>query len=717
MRITVAMLVSCGALGAWAGEGKWTPQQVLELGPAWVKQQGFTPPLDVLWDEKKGGGLLANAVQLPMSGCSASFVSADGLLITNHHCVGGILQEHSTVQANLIKDGFLARRREDEKPAKAFRVQVPRRFVDVTREVLAAVPAGADDLTRFKAVEAKQKALVAACEATPGTRCTFAAFDGGLFFTLTEFAELSDVRLVYAPPEMVGNYGGEADNWSWPRHTGDFSLVRVYVDGKPYQPRYWFPVSTRGVKPGDAVGVLGYPGVSYRAWLAEEMIERRDLYFPRVQELSGEWLRVMQQEAEANPASAIATADDLRSLLNRRKNAEGQVAGIARGRLIEKQRAAEQAVKAWASGKKEHQPALTAFDELAAMMADKRKTWERDFLLDAIASGPRALGWPTTLVRKATEGQKPDPEREPGFQERDLSRLRDRLERDQKRYAPTVDSRLLESWVVRALQLPEAQRLPSIEAAFGKFRGGDGGVKVDRPALRKQLETLVTGSKVFDLKERLAMFAEGPDQLKARKDSLLDLAFVVDAERRALKDRRDAWAGAVLRLRPQWRRAVIAQAGKPIAPDANSTLRVTFGKVAGYVPRDALVAQPQSTLSGLIEKHTGEGDFDAPLKVREAFAAGKKGRWVDPLLKDVPIDFLSDCDTTGGNSGSPTIDGSGKLVGVNFDRVWENVANDFGYNPAIARNVNADVRYLLWLLEEVEGATELLTELGVTKGR
>ena len=158
-----------------AGEGKWTPQQVLELGPAWVKQQGFSLPLSKLWDEKKAGGLLANAVQLP--GCSGSFVSADGLLITNHHCIVGILQEHSTPAANLVKNGYLAKTRDDEKPAKAFRIQVPRRFVDVTKDVLAAVPEGADDLTRFKAVEAKQKQLVAECEAKAGTRCTFAAFD------------------------------------------------------------------------------------------------------------------------------------------------------------------------------------------------------------------------------------------------------------------------------------------------------------------------------------------------------------------------------------------------------------------------------------------------------------------------------------------------------------------------------------------------------------
>jgi Peptidase S46 len=232
--MTVCAAVGCLPAAVFAAEGKWTPQQVQQLGAAWVKQQGFAVPLNTLWDPVKNQGLLANAVQLP--GCSGSFISADGLLITNHHCAVSVLQEHSTPQANLVKDGFLAKSRDDERASKSFRVQVPRAFRDVTAQVLAAVPSAADDRQRFKAVEAMQKALVAECEKAPQTRCTFATFDGGVSFTLTEFTELSDLRLVYAPPTSVGDFGGEVDNWTWPRHTGDFALLRAYADGKPYHP-------------------------------------------------------------------------------------------------------------------------------------------------------------------------------------------------------------------------------------------------------------------------------------------------------------------------------------------------------------------------------------------------------------------------------------------------------------------------------------------------
>jgi Peptidase S46 len=421
-----------------------------------------------------------------------------------------------------------------------------------------------------------------------------------------------------------------------------------------------------------------------------------------VAELTQAWEAIIEDEAKRVPETAVAVADDLRGVLNTRKNAQGQLAGLARGHLVDNQRAMEERVKQFARAHAEFAPSLEAFDALTASMNERLATWDRDFLLDWSVRGARALTWPLSVVRKSVEFQKPDAEREPGWQDRDLPRLRERLERDQKRYAPAVDQRLFASWVRRALTLPKEQRLASIDAVF------------KNPAEVEQTIAQLARSKIFDPASRKQMLEETPEQLKARHDPLIDLALALDADRRELRDRRDGLSGRALRLRPQWRKAVAAEAKKPLAPDANSTLRVTFGIVKGYSPRDAIDYQPQTTLAGLLQKHTGAEPFDVPQKVRDA--AQKKGqRWRDRRLGDVPVDFLSDCDTTGGNSGSPTIDAQGRLVGVNFDRVWENVANDFGYNPAIARNVNADARYLLWLLDEVEGAGWLLKEMGAAK--
>ncbi len=265
---------------------------------------------------------------------------------------------------------------------------------------------------------------------------------------------------------------------------------------------------------------------------------------------------------------------------------------------------------------------------------------------------------------------------------------------------------MLESWIGRALALPEGQKIAAIEAAFGGLSPEE---------LHRKLPAIVVASRLDEPEARQVMFGQTPDQLGARKDPLLDLATSIAEAMDRLDEKRESWEGAISRLRPQWRRAVIAAAGKPVAPDANSTLRVSFAHLQGYEPRDAVFYQPQSTLSGVVEKNTGEEPFNAPPMVLQAAAAKDHGRFEDPQLNDIPVDFLADADTTGGNSGSPVVNGRGELVGVNFDRVWENVANDFGYNPEIARNVSVDIRYLLWLLERTPGAESLLKEIGVDR--
>ena len=713
-KILFAALLLISA-SAFALDGKWTPQQVLEIDPAWLKKQGLEIPPSRLWDPKRGTGLLAGTINV--GGCSGGFISPDGLFITNHHCLFGVLQEHATPQNDVITNGFLARSRSEELGSKTTKLSIARTFTDVTKDVLAAVPANASDAERYRAIERKSNELIAACEKRPATRCKVAAHDAGVQYVLIDSLELSDVRVVYAPPRAVGEYGGEVDNWMWPRHTGDFAIGRAYVsptgaaasfakDNVPFKPEFYFPISSKGVKPGDFVMVLGYPGTTYRSLTSAEMSERRDLFFTRRADLYGEWIRILEQTTKGNDAGAIAVADTLKTLANRWKNAEGQLAGFKRWSILENQQASEAKVLGWA--KTNAKDAAASHAELATMVAEQRRTWERDFLLAQIQPtvatpsplGPKALIFASVVARSAIERTKPDAERDSIYMERNISRQRDRLEREQKNLFPASDRAVLASFVQRALRFPADQRIAGIDRLFANAS--------DDASILRRIDELFAQTKIFDRDERLKMFGESEAQLRARKDPLVDLGFELDRDLRVIGARKETWEGTVSRLRPAWRRAVIAHAGKPIAPDANSTLRVSFGHVKGYEPRDGVLYEPQTTLAGVLEKHTGEEPFDVPEKVLAAAARDKKSG-------DVPVNFLADADTTGGNSGSPTVNGRGELVGVNFDRVWENVANDFGFLPEVGRNISVDIRYLLWMLENVENAGELLRELGVKK--
>lgn len=696
-------------------EGKWTPEQVLEHDPKWLRELGLQIPPEKLWS-REGGGLLEAAVKI--EGCSSGFISPQGLMITNHHCAFSILQQHSTPERDLITNGFLARTQAEELPGSGVRATIPFKSTDVTAQVEAAVPAGADDLARFRAIERKQKELVAACEKAEHHRCQVAAYDGGLRYVMIDTIEYPDVRLVYAPPRSVGEYGGEVDNWSWPRHTGDFALLRVYAGAdnqaapraegnRPYRPKHFFPVAAKGVEPDGFVMLMGYPGLTFRSYTEAEMRERAELFYPRRADLYRAWIDRMEAASAQDETARIALADRMKGLANREKNSRGQVTGIRRGHILEKKAASEREVLAWAAKRPDQAGAVEAHDELAKLIEERRRTWDRDFLLDQMKSGPKPLELALTLARWAGEKAKPDLEREPDYQERNRERLGERLERDQKRLHIPTEAALTADLFSRFAQLPEGSRVPALETFLGGAR--------EPGAIRAKIDDLLARTKVTDLAERKKMFEESEEQLRARRDPLLDLAFALDRELQDLKERDDRFQGAVSRLRPRWQRAVIAQAGRPVAPDANGTLRVTFAHVKGYSPQDAVWMQPQTTVAGVAAKDTGEEPFNAPKDLLAAAAQAPKSRWADPRLKDVPVAFLADADTTGGNSGSPVVNGKGELVGVNFDRVWENVANDFGYNPDVARNISADVRYLLWILETEHGeaARALIQEMGL----
>lgn len=704
-------------------DGKWTPAQIGEIDPDELRRLGLELPPQRLWDAERGTGLLAGAVRI--GGCSGGFVSADGLIVTNHHCLFSLVQEHSTPERNLIREGFLAGSRAEELPSATLRVEVPRRFTDVTERVLAAVPIDVGPRQRLDAIDAARRGLVSECERQADTRCKVAVFDEGVSYVLIESLELRDVRLVYAPPRSIGEYGGEIDNWSWPRHTGDIALARVHVgtDGNPadhsvdnpaFQPEFHFPIARDGLDEGDFVMVLGYPGITWRGLLAEEMRERRERFFVRREDLFGEWIAHLEAVSRDDAAGTIAIASNLKSIQNRYKNAQGQIAGLDRGAIIQRQADADAAVVAYATKTPDHRAAIAAREALLDILAEREADWERSFLLNLLALGvegqpggipplPKALYFGATLGQWAHERSKSSADRSDNWADSDLPRLRARLRAEQRNLYQPAEERLLGALVRRALALPEGQRIAAIDRSFGGL---------DEDAIDRRVAELYAGTTLLDADAREALFDAGGSELAEHPDPLLQLGLAWAADRRLLHERERDWLARSAVHRPVWRRAVAAQADRPIAPDANGTLRVSLAHVQGYSPRDGVRYTPFTRLAGAVEKHTGIEPFALPTAVLTA-AAEPGHHWRSAALDDIPLNFLADGDTSGGNSGSPVVNGRGELVGVNFDRVWENVAGDFGFRESVSRNISVDVRFLLWLLDRVEKGDALLGELGV----
>ncbi|HWB81703.1 MAG TPA: S46 family peptidase [Nannocystaceae bacterium] len=696
--VALAALLTLG-VRAEADEGQWMPRQIAELDADELRAKGLELAPSELYDPA-GGGLLEAVVNL--GGCSAGFVSADGLIATNHHCAMSAIQAASSVEHDYLKDGFLAKTRAEEIVAKDEDVEIVQRITDVTAKVHEVVAREQDPAARALAVERLGKELVRECEAAaPARRCRMAEFYAGAEFQLIDSLVLRDVRLVYAPPESIGNFGGEVDNWMWPRHTGDFTLLRAYV-GKsgesvehseanvPYQPKRFLPVASEGVQPGDFVAVLGFPGNTQRYQSSAEVARQIAQALPARAELNREWIDLLEAAGERDAAVRIKVAAKMRSLQNREKNARGMLDGLARNGTLARREQEDEELARWAAAQKDPRYAA-ALDRLAELSTTKRESFPLDFVLDNSTRGSNALALALDIVRRARERGKPDLERVPAYMDRDAEQLWSTQQRRIRDFDREVDRQLLESWFARVAALPEAQRFAHDEAA-------------------KLLRTKVTEA-AFAEKLWQADWAA----IEQERDPMIAFARDLVPQLEALEQRDRAHKGAMLELGPRWFEMLDAVRSGPVYPDANGTLRISFAHVKGYAPREGLLATPQTTVTGLLAKHTGKAPFDVPQAIRDAAPRAKTTWWADPSLGDVPIAMLADGDTTGGNSGSPVIDGRGRWIGLNFDRVWENIAGDYGWSVERSRNIVVDVRYLLWILDEVVHADALLAELGVAQ--
>ena len=693
--------------------GMWMPQQMTLPGHAAAFAR-----LGVQIDPK----VLADPLAAPLGaivrvgGCSASFVSPDGLVVTNHHCVQGALQVSSTPDDNLVEHGFLARTRADERSAgPAERVFVAQAFTDVTEAVRGGLDAIADPVARKDEAERRIKQQVARCEqGRAGVRCNVAAYFRGGQYVLIEELELLDVRLVYVPARSIGNYGGEVDNWRWPRHTGDFAFYRAYVgkdgapadhaaDNVPYRPRHHLQVSDQGVRPRDFVMIAGFPGRTTRTKTALEVTHDVEWYYPYFIELARQRYAIAEAHLAAPGETAIKAGVLKQRVQNALEKTTGVHKGLTAGDLLPRKAALDRQARAWAGepGRERHAAGLARLEQL---VLDEQRTARADFDRGFAFTSSQLLATALGLTRWADERAKPDAERKAGYQQRDLAPARAAQRQLTRQLDAALDRAQLRLALVRALALPPADR-PWLPLLLGARPAQP----LDEALIDRTLDAWYRAPRLAGEQLRLELLERGTRaKLAASPDPFLRAAQRVWRLYLAEERRADARAGELMLVAPLYAEAMREALGGLLAPDANATLRITYGTVKAFAPADP----PFTTATQILAKNTGKDPFDAPPALLAAIEAKAFGPYAG-ADGELPVNFLSDLDTTGGNSGSAVLDGHGRLVGLNFDSTIEGVASDVVFDGARTRKIHVDARYMLWIMDKVDGADHLLEELGI----
>lgn len=650
-----------------------------------------------------------------VNGCTGSFVSDSGLIITNHHCAFDAIQKASTSDRDLLTNGFIAGSRGEEIPAPDYQVRITENYRDISAEVLSVVQEGMSFLERTKAIEKRRKELEIEAERQhPGLRAEAAEMFAGRTYVLFLYTYLKDVRLVFAPPASVGNFGGEADNWEWPRHTGDFSFMRAYTapDGSsatwsaqniPYRPKRFLRVQSAGVDEGDAVFLLGYPGRTARHRTASFLQYESRVRLPLTVQLYQWQIRQMEEAGVGDRSVAIRHASRTKSLANVEKRSRGQLQGLQRAQIVEKRLQQESELQSFIEADEVlRQKYGSVLRDIAAVYAEMESAGPLEIHLQQLRQACRAAAFGFAVVDAVHERAKPDIERESPWMDRNYAQSVQELKVSLRDWHPPTDVEMLSGMLRRLSSIPGARQIPALIP-----------LTESEQICEQVAKRLIEGTRLGDAGFIEQSLGQTVDQLRATKDPLLTLLLDLYPSYLQLREldktregRLSRLYGSLLEVKEQFLRT-------GFIPDANGTLRFTSGRVRAYSPADAVVRTPISTLRGVIEKTTGQDPFITPEPVLRAYGARDFAGFLHPRLGQVPVAILYDTDTTGGNSGSPVLNSKGELVGVNFDRCFEATINDFAWNADYSRSIGVDIRYVLWITGRVYGATQLLDEMGV----
>ena len=665
-----ALLLAGASSGIRADEGMWLPSEILKKIKD-IQSKGFKLSAEDIYSVNKSS--LKDAVVRFGGGCTGELISSQGLLITNHHCGYGTIQSHSSVEHDYLTDGFWAMSRAEELPNPGLSVAFLEYMIDVTDEVLKGYKPNMTEEKRTEIINKNAKKIEE--KAVKGNKYLTAnvrpIYYGNQYF-LFVYKNYTDVRLVGAPPSSIGKFGGDTDNWMWPRHTGDFSLFRVYAgadnepadynpNNVPFQPKKHFKINAAGIGEGDFTMVYGFPGRTNEYLFSDAVKYTALTSNPHKIALRTLRLDIQKEEMNKDRAVRIKYASKNAGVSNAWKKWQGEAKGILKMKAIENKQAFEAKFDKWAAGKPEYENLVEKFKELYGSIEELSLV--QDYQTEALNA--------VEIIGFAGRGQ----------------RGAEKFYKDY--YKPIDKASFIALYNAYNKNIADKYKSPYYKEQLQKF----GSVEAWADALFAEKPNLEMAAEIYKQTNDYFRANYAPTLEAVNKE----LAILYRSYMKGMMEYNEATKG-----------------GKIFYPDANSTLRVAYGQVKGYKPADAIYYTPVSSLDGVIEKDNPEiYDYNIPQKLRDLHAAKDYGQW--EVNGSVPVAFIATNHTSGGNSGSPVLDANGNLIGVNFDRVWEGTMSDVVYDPEICRNIALDIRFALFVVDKLAGATHLIEEMEILK--
>lgn len=717
-KILLSVLAAALSLPAVADEGMWLlpllqQQKFPEMQALGLKLQDY----DIYSPDSAS---LKDAVVIFGGGCTGEIVSPDGLLLTNHHCGYGQIQQHSTLEHDYLTDGFWATTREQELPNPGLTVTFIDKIEDVTDYVKKELEKDTDPQSmnflspKYLNGLAKAKVGEKFLQDNPGTEVEIKAFYGGNVYYMFTKKIYSDIRLVGAPPSSVGKFGADTDNWMWPRHTGDFSVFRVYADANgnpaeysesnvPLRPKRWFKISVKGVEEDDYAMMMGFPGRTNKYYTSWEVAERRDIDNTVRINIRNLRQEVMLDEMLKDPSVRIQYASKYAGSTNAYKNAIGSNWAIKKRNFEQVKKEEQDRLIAWAQ-KNNESSYPEALSTLEQIVSDRKDLRFRSWMLDeAILRGIEFTKVPTE-VQSVSDALKGKDRNEQQKQIRLLDMAYHRFA--DKDYAPEVDKKIAKVMLKEYRRLVPAKSQPAYFSLIDKKFKGD----VDR------FVDYLFDKSIYGSEENFDRFKTRPSVKALEQDPMILFAKSVQEEKTNLNAAlADFDTGYALAHKEYVKGLLAMYQDKANFPDANFSLRLTYGQVKGYRPKDAVYYNCQTTLDGVMEKEDSTNwEFVVPSRLKVLYEAKDFGRYQMPDGR-MPVAFSATTHTTGGNSGSPVLNANGELIGINFDRNWEGVGGDIQYLPDYQRSIIVDIRYVLFLIDKYAGAGYLLEEMDLVE--